>query len=101
MTYKLINKFKVFALFLGAAAFITSCVDEDTVEFVAPTGNVNNVQPNSLFTTSVNPTDNLGVIFRSFSTDAVSYLWDFGDGNTSAEENPNLRILKGESLMYN
>jgi uncharacterized membrane protein len=33
-------------------------------------------------------TANLTVTFASSSTGAESYLWDFGDGNTSTDENP-------------
>jgi PKD repeat protein len=32
--------------------------------------------------------DGLTVILTNTSTNATSYLWDFGDGNTSTEENP-------------
>ncbi|MEA4978660.1 MAG: PKD domain-containing protein [Petrimonas sp.] len=32
--------------------------------------------------------DGITVQFTNYSTDATEYLWDFGDGNTSAEENP-------------
>ena len=31
--------------------------------------------------------------FTNTSVDAVAYLWDFGDGNTSTEENPSHRYL--------
>ena len=74
----------LFIMFLG----LISCIDNGYEEFVPPTGNVNNIQPNTLFTTSTNPEDNLSIVFRSYSTDAASYLWDFGDGNTSTEANP-------------
>ncbi len=68
-------------------------------EFVPPTGNVNNIQPTTLFTATTNAADNLGVIFRSYSTDAASYLWDFGDGNTSTEANPDYVYATGG--LYN
>ena len=32
--------------------------------------------------------DGRTVAFENNSNDAISYLWDFGDGNTSTEENP-------------
>lgn len=32
--------------------------------------------------------DGITVQFTNYSTDADEYLWDFGDGNTSTEENP-------------
>jgi len=32
--------------------------------------------------------EDLEVQFTNSSTDAIAYLWDFGDGNTSTEENP-------------
>ncbi|MEP5338415.1 MAG: PKD domain-containing protein [Algibacter sp.] len=96
MIYKSIKKFNK-SIFLLFFAFLTlaSCYDSGYEEFVPPTGNVNNIQPNTLFTTTTNAADNLSVVFRSFSTDAVSYLWDFGDGNTSTEANPDYTYSEG------
>ncbi|WP_339881511.1 PKD domain-containing protein [Polaribacter vadi] len=89
MIYKLIKKFyrSLFALLVIFISF-ASCYDSGYEEFVPPTGNVNNIQPTTLFTATTNAENNLGVIFRSYSTDAASYLWDFGDGNSSTEANP-------------
>ncbi|WP_163416327.1 MULTISPECIES: PKD domain-containing protein [unclassified Flagellimonas] len=84
----------VIALVFLAVGF-QSCYDSTFEEFVPPTGNVNNIQPNTLFTTSTDADDNLTVVFRSYSTDATSYLWDFGDGNTSSEANPNYTYATG------
>jgi PKD repeat protein len=96
MIYKLIKKFhkSIFTLlfmFLG----IISCVDNGYEEFEPPTGNVNDIQPSTLFTSTTNAEDNLAIIFRSYSTDAASYLWDFGDGNTSTEANPDYTYAEG------
>ncbi len=96
MNYKLFKKldrsvFAVLILFLG----LVSCYDSGFEAFEPPTGNINDIQPNTLFTTSVNADDNLSIVFRSYSTDAVSYLWDFGDGNTSTEANPNYTYTSG------
>ncbi len=96
MNYKLINKYRLGSLlllfvFLG----LISCYDSGYEEFVPPTGNVNNIQPNTLFTTSTDADNNLSIIFRSYSTDAASYLWDFGDGNTSTEANPDYTYATG------
>ena len=95
---KLIKKINRSVLFLASLA-LASCYDAGFEEFVPPTGNVNNIQPNTLFNTSIDATNDLGVVFRSFSTDASSYLWDFGDGNTSTEANPNYVYTEGG--LYN
>ena len=39
----------------------------------------------------------LSVVFTNKSTDATSYVWDFGDGNTSTEANPEHRY-KGKGV---
>lgn len=93
---KLIKKFdrSIFAL-LTLCLVLISCFDNTSEEFVPPTGNVNNIQPNTLFTTSTDPDDNLSIIFRSYSTDAVSYSWDFGDGGTSTQANPDYTYATG------
>ncbi|MFK7831905.1 MAG: PKD domain-containing protein [Winogradskyella sp.] len=80
---------------LGLILTVVSCYDDGFEEFVPPTGNINNIQPNTLFTTSTDADNSLTLIFRSFSTDAVSYLWDFGDGNTSTEANPDYTYATG------
>lgn len=96
MNYKINKKINIsiitlFFMLLG----LVSCYDNGYEEFVPPTGNVNNIQPNTLFTTSAKAGDNLSVVFRSYSTDAASYLWDFGDGNTSTEANPDYTYTTG------
>ncbi|MFD1294403.1 PKD domain-containing protein [Lutibacter holmesii] len=74
---------------------LMSCIDNGYEEFVPPTGNVNNIQPNTLFTTTTSADDTMSFVFRSYSTDADSYLWDFGDGNTSTEANPDYTYAEG------
>ncbi|WP_282074029.1 PKD domain-containing protein [Polaribacter atrinae] len=96
MNYKLIKKinkgiFIIPLILLG----LVSCYDSGYEEFVPPTGNVNNIQPSTLFTTSTNGDDTMSIVFRSYSTDAASYLWDFGDGTTSSEANPDYTYTKG------
>ncbi|MBT8260736.1 MAG: PKD domain-containing protein, partial [Bacteroidia bacterium] len=38
--------------------------------------------------TATTSTSNLDAIFTNTSTDATDYSWDFGDGNSSTDENP-------------
>mgnify|MGYP005991308827 CR=1 FL=1 len=100
MFYKLIKKLNKSIIALFCMFFVLlSCYDSGYEEFVAPTGNVNNIQPNTLFTTSTKASDNLSIVFRSYSTDAASYLWDFGDGNSSTDANPDYTYAKGG--LYN
>ena len=96
MIYKSIkkNKKSIYILFFTLLGII-SCVDNGYEEFVPPTGNVNNIQPSTLFTSSPNAENNLSIIFRSYSTDAATYLWDFGDGGTSTEPNPDYTYTEG------
>ncbi|MFB9054944.1 PKD domain-containing protein [Formosa undariae] len=81
----------LFCMFLG----LISCYDDGYEAFEPPVGNINNIQPNTLFTTSIDPDNTLALVFRSYSTDADSYAWDFGDGNTSTEANPDYTYENG------
>ncbi|WP_434036772.1 PKD domain-containing protein [Formosa sp. 4Alg 33] len=85
----------LFCMFLG----LVSCYDEGYDPYEPPVGNINNIQPNTLFTTSIDPDNTLALVFRSYSTDADSYVWDFGDGNTSTEANPDYTYTEGG--LYN
>jgi PKD repeat protein len=44
--------------------------------------------PIASFQFAISETNFLEVIFTNFSQNATSYSWNFGDGNTSTEENP-------------
>lgn len=72
----------VLSLLVGAL-FISSCGDD---EVVTPTPATSS--PISSFQYLVNETNFLEVTFSNFSQNADSYSWDFGDGNSSTEENP-------------
>ncbi|MDO6760484.1 PKD domain-containing protein [Tamlana sp. 2_MG-2023] len=94
--YKLIksqpkSSFALLVLFLG----LVSCYDDGYEPYEPPTGNINGIEPNTQFTTSLDPDNTLSVVFRSYSTDAASYAWDFGDGNTSTDANPNYTYADG------
>ncbi|WP_421150019.1 PKD domain-containing protein [Seonamhaeicola sp. NFXS20] len=95
MTYTIKRKYLSGIFILALTLAFISCYDSGFEAFEAPTGNVNNIQPNTLFTTSTSADNNLTIVFRSYSTDAVSYLWDFGDGNTSTEANPDYTYAAG------
>lgn len=96
MINKVIKKHtkSILALFVMSLG-VVSCYDDGHEPFEPPTGNINDIQPSTEFTTSLDASNQLTVIFRSYSTDAASYLWDFGDGNTSTEANPNYTYAQG------
>ena len=59
-------------------------LDDFTID-VAPEGAV---PPSAGFAAVQSETNYLEYAFNNSSTGATSYLWDFGDGNTSTEESP-------------
>ncbi|WP_230934473.1 PKD domain-containing protein [Psychroserpens luteolus] len=59
-------------------------LDDFTID-VAPEGAV---PPSAGFNSVQSETNYLEYAFNNSSTGATSYLWDFGDGNTSTEESP-------------
>lgn len=75
MTYlKKLSALVVVAL----ALFSTACSNSDDAAPEEP--------PRAIFSFSV--TNNTTVTFSNFSVGGNSYLWDFGDGSTSTDENP-------------
>lgn len=81
-----LQKFSLFSLklfsvsLLMTAVLFTSCNDDDDDDPVAT--------PVASFQYVIDANDFLNVTFTNFSQNASSYEWDFGDGNSSTEENP-------------
>ncbi|MCF8379576.1 MAG: DUF2271 domain-containing protein [Bacteroidales bacterium] len=87
----------------GAAPATATAAGPHTVYYTTPgvktvsltiNGNLTETKENYI-TSNINPTadfdfggNELTVNFTNNSTNATSYLWDFGDGNTSIENNP-------------
>lgn len=71
---------KVFLLMATFAFFVLASCSKDDEEPAA--------DPIASFQYEVSEDNFLEVSFMNFSQNAVSYSWDFGDGNTSTEENP-------------
>jgi PKD repeat protein len=72
--------FRNMMLFLGVFSLLTLAAcreDEDVVP-----------EPIASFQYEIDETEFLKVTFENYSRDAVSYSWNFGDGQTSSEENP-------------
>lgn len=69
-------------IYTASSSSPNGCMTSETIEVQQD----NNALPTSNFQTEIS---DFSVIFENESTgDVTSYLWDFGDGNTSTEENP-------------
>ena len=71
---------KALSLLVLGFVLIQSCDKDDPV--------VDSNDPISSFQYEISADNFLEVTFSNFSQDANSYLWDFGDGNSSTDENP-------------
>lgn len=61
-----------------ALSILTACDNDDDPS----------ADPVASFQYEVNPENYLEVTFTNYSENATSYAWDFGDGETSTDENP-------------
>lgn len=75
-------KLSLFLMALIGMFTITSCGSDDD-----PT-TTEKVEPIASFQLEISETNFLEVAFMNFSSNATSQSWDFGDGNSSAEESP-------------
>ena len=76
--FSLLNaKWALSAFFMASILFFSACDKEEEEE-----------SPIASFQFEVNADNFLQVSFTNFSQNADTYAWDFGDGNTSTEENP-------------
>jgi parallel beta-helix repeat protein len=76
-------------------------IDSDNTLYVGTNKGLyafNDYVANYAYTIGSNP---LYVEFTDISTDAVSWLWDFGDGTTSTKQNPTHTYSKSGQYMVN
>lgn len=74
--------FKLATVALMAATITFSSCKKDDEEEPTPT------KPVASFQYAISETNFMEVVFTNFSQNATTYSWNFGDGNTSTEENP-------------
>jgi len=79
-TEKLFRQMLYFIGALSIIAFLPSCEDDDPEPVPE--------DPVASFQFEVSEDNWQMVTFTNFSQNATSYSWDFGDGNSSTEENP-------------
>lgn len=81
---RVVNLLAGFSLVV-ASIFVASCVD-DTLPGAGSLTDV--TPPTAAFSYSADAADQLKLVFTNQSASATDFTWDFGDGNTSDEENP-------------
>ena len=72
-------------LVLVATFFIAGCED---LELPGPNSKPDTIPPEAAFSYASDPSDFRIIKFTNLSTEALSFVWDFGDGKTSTEKDP-------------
>lgn len=79
-----LSNLKLFSIFVLASLVFFSCKDDENCEDRGDCPQ----PPIASFQIEYSDADFKAVNFSNFSQNATAYSWDFGDGNTSTEENP-------------
>ena len=100
MRYK-VKMFKITKLLLATlivASFVVSCVGDELFrdELAGSNSKVDEVFPEANFSYASSSEDFKEVKFTNLSTEAITFAWDFGDGNTSSEGDPTFVFAEGE-----
>ena len=91
----LLNLTKIFG-FLLLLTVSFSCNDDDTMTGGGTTGGGGTMEnPTASFTFAADANDPFTIIFSNGSTNASSYTWDFGDGESATEESPSHTYAEG------
>lgn len=94
----MLNKAKHLLLVLIATSFAMSCVNEDLFRDDLPGANskADTVFPEANFSYASSSDDFRTINFTNLSTEALTFAWDFGGGNTSSEQDPSFTFEDGE-----
>jgi hypothetical protein len=90
------TRFRILAqtFFLGAVIALF------TFSACNPDDDVTDKDPVASFQYEISEDNYLEVAFTNYSENASSYAWDFGDGNTSTEENPTHEYAEVGTLFF-
>ncbi len=96
-----VNIFKRTKLLLATlvvASIVVSCVGDELFRDELPGANskVDTVFPEANFSYASSSDDFRTINFTNLSTESLQYAWDFGDGNTSTDEDPSFTFSDGE-----
>ena len=98
------NKVNIFSktalllLSLVTASFMVSCVGDELFRDELPDANSkeDTVFPEANFSYAASQDDFTTINFTNLSSEASTYVWDFGGGNTSTEQDPTFTFAGGE-----
>ncbi|GAA4269340.1 PKD domain-containing protein [Hyunsoonleella aestuarii] len=100
MKYKLniFSKAKLWLVALVIAGIFVSCVGDEIFRDDLPGANSkeDTVFPGANFSYASSSDDFKIINFTNLSTEALSFAWDFGNGNTSTEKDPSFTFEAGE-----
>jgi PKD repeat protein len=83
----LIQKISIFSLLIVSQLLVVSCSEDDSATTVDQT----------LLARFTRTQTKKTITFINISENATSYVWDFGDGTTSALINPVQKLVNGKN----
>ena len=82
------RKVTLLSLYAIVISFCVGCESAFEYELAEENSKVDTVLPGADFSYILDADDFTKVIFTDLSFESTTYLWDFGDGNTSTEQDP-------------
>ena len=84
------SKTKLLLMALVSASIVVSCVNDELFRDDLPDTNskVDTIFPAANFSYAASSDDFRTINFTNLATEASDFEWDFGDGNTSLEQDP-------------
>lgn len=100
MKYKvnIFNITKLWLAVLAIASIVASCVGDELFrdELPGPNSIEDTMFPGANFSYASSSDDFKTINFTNLSTEALSFFWDFGNGNTSTDQDPTFTFEAGE-----
>ncbi|NKI31746.1 PKD domain-containing protein [Croceivirga thetidis] len=93
-----LRKIKPMAITMFIGAIVMSCVGDELFRDELPGANskIDEIFPAANFSYASSSDDFRIINFTNLSSEASTYSWDFGNGNTSEEQDPSFTFAAGE-----